>query len=437
VTIKRYKQIILHAGLHKTGTSSIQNNCHKYRDWLRERGIVYPAFKYRDKVFSNHSEPLIGVFGTRPGKYGMPQRLMLDDAAAIADVAAVFSRQLQQVLEEPGGDTLLLSAEMVCEFSGKDNAQLRRHLEKYTDNLQVIVMVRSPQSSVESILQQRCRGGNLVEPESLVGVVTERFKAVQQGFADILQVLNYHEARDHPLGLVGGFLCHLGLPREEIAQLEFVSTNARTSMESFKVMEAINQVYPAGKTSDHGVRRHFSDMNPLYTLPGQPFQIDSVAQSRLSESLQAECTALERELGFSFPPLPPRSPQALWQAETLMALESAINLLENLKLREVARDFLLEEAERLKSSETGTSAILEFIANKVDVSQDLPTGLLLEKLGADYFKYAALQVERGSADMALWLMLLARQLRPEAEFINERVEHYRKKTAQTSNDTPG
>ena len=436
MTIKRYKQIILHAGLHKTGTSSIQNNCHKYRDWLRERGIVYPGFKYRDKVFSNHSEPLIGVFATRPGKYGMPQRLMLEDASAIAAVTDAFSRQLQQVLETPDGDALLLSAEMVCEFSGKDMAELRRHLEKFTENLQVIVMIRSPQSSVESILQQRCRGGNLVEPDSLVGVVTERFKAVQKGFADILQVLNYHEARDHPLGLVGCFLCHLGLPQDAVGQLEFVSTNARTSMESYKVMEAINQVYPAGKASDHGVRRHFSDMNALYNLPGQPFQLDGVAQSRLSESLQAECAALERELGFSFPPLPPRSSQALWQAETLLALESAINLLENLKLREVARDFLLEEAARLKSPEPGTSAVLEFIGRKVDVSQDLPTGLLLEKLGADYFKYAALQVERASDDMALWLMLLARQLRPEAEFINERVEHYRKKTA-TPGDTPG
>ena len=43
MTIERYKQIILHAGLHKTGTSSIQNNCHKYRGWLRERGMEMPV----------------------------------------------------------------------------------------------------------------------------------------------------------------------------------------------------------------------------------------------------------------------------------------------------------------------------------------------------------------------------------------------------------
>ena len=79
--------------------------------------------------------------------------------------------------------------------------------------------------------------------------------------------------------------------------------------------------------------------------------------------------------------------------------------------------------------------MLEFIAHKVDVSQDPPTELILEKLGADYFKYAALQVERGSVDMALWLMLMARQLRPQAEFINERVEHYRKKSTSVADPT--
>jgi len=112
-------------------------------------------------------------------------------------------------------------------------------------------------------------------------------------------------------------------------------------------------------------------------------------------------------------------------------LESAINLLENLKLREVARDFLLAEAARLKTSAPGTSAVLDFIAHKVDLRQELTTGLILEKLGADYFKYAALQVERGSDDMALWLMLIAQQLRPQAAFINERVEHYREKSSKS------
>ena len=35
-------RLILHAGTHKTGTTSIQKVLADNRDWLRERGLIYP-----------------------------------------------------------------------------------------------------------------------------------------------------------------------------------------------------------------------------------------------------------------------------------------------------------------------------------------------------------------------------------------------------------
>jgi hypothetical protein len=130
-------------------------------------------------------------------------------------------------------------------------------------------------------------------------------------------------------------------------------------------------------------------------------------------------------------------PPVLWQAETLMALQSSINLLDNPALRQAAKGFLLHESAQLKLSAPDISAVLDFIARRVDVSQAPPTELILHKLGADYFKYAALQVEPVSSDMALWLMLIAQQLRPQAEFINERFEHYRQKSSPTPGPATG
>ena len=60
-----------------------------------------------------------------------------------------------------------------------------------------------------------------------------------------------------------------------------------------------------------------------------------------------------------------------------------------------------------------------------------PTELILEKLGADYFKFAALQVEQGSTEMSLLLMELAQKLRSDAPFITERIQHYRNKLKET------
>ena len=80
--------------------------------------------------------------------------------------------------------------------------------------------------------------------------------------------------------------------------------------------------------------------------------------------------------------------------------------------------------------DAATAAVLDFVAARVRAQGEAPPVLLLEQLGADYFKYAALQLERVSPEMALQLMSLALHLRPEAEFINERVEHYREKLAK-------
>ena len=38
-------RLILHAGTHKTGTTSIQKVLADNREWLRERGLIYPDGK--------------------------------------------------------------------------------------------------------------------------------------------------------------------------------------------------------------------------------------------------------------------------------------------------------------------------------------------------------------------------------------------------------
>jgi len=88
---------------------------------------------------------------------------------------------------------------------------------------------------------------------------------------------------------------------------------------------------------------------------------------------------------------------------------------------------LEDEAAQLESQRPDTSAILKYIVQKICTSEDPPLELILEKLGADYFKFSALQVEQGSFEMSRLLMQLAQKLRTDAPFITERIQHYRNK----------
>ena len=424
----RYPRIILHAGLHKTGTTSVQENCARHADLLLQHGIVYPSFSFRDRRINNHSDPLAGVFSSRPLAYGMVRRQGVEDDPAVA--ISAFTEQFDAILAEPRGETLLLSAEMVADFNPDDVGALKKRLLEATDRLQVIAYVRSPQSSLASILQQRALAGFAGKPQDLADVVRNRFERLRQAFPDILELQNFHQAVLHPGGLVAHFLELIGLPRSTIESLDFIHANSRVSAEAYRLIEAINLAYPHGSSEQHGVKRHYHDMRSLQALPGQTFRIDASEDPELVAALARESAWLERELGWAFPATSTEAGRELWQLPTLLELETAIGRLDSAPLRRCATDALQTQARAIEGDNPGNAAILRFIASKLDKSGDCPTALALDRLGADHFKFAALQFEQVAPETAYYLMSLAGDLRPDAPFINERIRHYRDKLGQ-------
>ncbi len=421
----RYQTIILHAGLHKTGTTSVQMSCFRQRELLQEHGITYPVFHFRERQIFNHSDPLCGAISSLPLAYGMARRQGAQDDPEAA--RAAFTGQLNAVLENPQTPTLLLSAEMVADFNTADMQALRRRLADACKQLQVIAYVRSPRSSLASILQQRALAGSTAVPRDLVSLVRRRYEALRHGFGELLQVHDFHRAIADEQGLVGHFFRTLGLPPEAVTTLESSHANQRISAEAYRLIRAVNQSYPPGGEEQHGIRRQYHDLRALSELPGQPFRIDPQQDPELEAALARENRQLECELGWQFPEDAAAQAEPLWQYPTLLALEAAVSKMENSALRQRAAAALEEEAALIRGQAPETAAILRFIRARLDSQGELPRELALEKLGADYFKFAALQFERASPETALYLMSLAGELRPDAAFIDERLRHYREK----------
>lgn len=423
--MRRYPRIILHAGLHKTGTTSVQENCARHAELLLQHGIVYPSFRFRERRLNNHSDPLAGVFSSRPMAYGMVRRQGVEDDPSVAITA--FREQLEAILAEPRGETLVLSAEMVADFNPDDLDTLKKCLLQATDSLQVIAYVRSPQSSLASILQQRALAGFAGKAQDLADVVWNRFERLRRAFPGILEPQDFHLAVRHSGGLVGHFLELIGLPGSTIESLDFSHANSRISAEACCLIEAINLAYPHDSSDKHGVRRQYHDMRSLQALSGQPFRIDASQDQDLIAALARESAWLERELGWSFPEARTEADGELWQLPTLLELETAIGKLDSAPLRQCATDALEIQAQALEEEHPGKATILRFIASKLNSSGACPTALALDKLGADHFKFAALQFEQVSPETAYYLMSLADKLRPDAPFISERLRHYRQK----------
>ncbi len=423
---KRYQQIILHAGLPKTASTSIQNNCFIHREVLLQHGIHYPAFHLGEKRLLNHSDPLSAALYDEPNKdhWAFRQGVVGREEEAKAS----FRRQLEEILDNPSSERLLLSAEVVSNYSAKDLKVLGKKLSRRADSLRVIALVRSPLSSLESILQQQAYGGGTEdEVRELVGLVTKRYERLRSAFGERLEALDFHKLQAQTGGLVAGFFRSLGLPDETIGSLEFQRSNERISTEAYRLMTAINRKIPMVERDQADNPRRFHDLKPLNDLPGSPFCIEDFETTAWYAAAHRESVKLEQKYGFSFVAPQQREQRPLWESDTLLALEEALARLENADLRNAAVEQLVAEAEGLAESEPVKSSILQFVAQRAAQIEDPSTQNLLEQIGADYFKFAALQLGPESPKLALQLMSLAQKLRPGAPFIEERIAHYRKK----------
>ncbi|MEH6570550.1 MAG: hypothetical protein V7709_15830 [Halioglobus sp.] len=426
---EKYHQIILHVGMHKTGTTSIQNNCYRNRKTLAEHGIIYPSFSYLDQTRSNHSGPITAAVSDKPDRYGEQWRAGLGNNPKALQQA--YQDQFRELLDTPKADTLILSGETISAFANDDLKKLRKQLLQHTDHLKVLVYLRNPASAVGSILQQRVRGGGDRDTDdniiALASISRRRYQRLKKVFGDSLDVLNFHEAVSQPSGLVGSFMEFCGLPAEETLKLEFAAANPRTSMESFKLMLAINKVYPA-KSGDEGRQREYNDLRPLSLLPGQPFRMENLDSAKVQREIDAETQWLSKELNLNFPETPAKTEQSeLWNTPVLYAVEEAIRALENDHHRIAAADFLLEESAQITPGNPTAGTILAFIAQKIKAVETNPAPLILERLGADYFKNSALAIENYSPELALELMSLAQHLRPGGKTVNKSILKYQKR----------
>ena len=360
---RRYREIILHAGPGKTGSTSIQRNCHKHRDLLAAHGFIYPGFDLNGRHLINHSDAITGAVCDPPTKYGMGWRqgAKADPEGARAQLRA----QWDPLLANPQGDKLILSGENVAEYKDRDMQALREALLPYCDRLRVVAFIRSPQSSLESILQQRVKGGMAVTPKSILGLVKKRYVNLKRNFSDELEVVNFHDAIKHPRGLVGFFMAHCGLPEAALPEDDFSSSNERMSIEAFGLMFAINSLYPRRRTKEHGIQRHPRDLLPIKRLPGEPFQVAGLFDSALGREIEAEGRWLEQELGFSFPPVKQRNLGLLWQEEVVLSVERAIRRLHNDALMETAARHLQNEVRQFRWRRRDTGIALGYIAHRL------------------------------------------------------------------------
>lgn len=148
---------ILHIGMHKTGTSSIQRVMSENFDELHERfGIA----SYRRHL--NHSA-LAPAFVDDLSQVRSNLTLGLEQPADVHRQAVAAVEELQRSLEQEQPQRFLLSGEGFSKLPEAAVPRLKQFLAPHFDRFQVAIYVRAPFSYANSAAAQRIKVGSTFE----------------------------------------------------------------------------------------------------------------------------------------------------------------------------------------------------------------------------------------------------------------------------------
>ena len=143
------KEVVIHIGTHKTGTSSIQ---HALRDYKDETTRV-ASFEEE-----NHSIPIFTIFSENRYHYHIWRKLNLDTDAIDAR-RVEYLDILEADLADDRYDRLIISGEDISILTPSEKSNLIGHIKSKGVDVSVIVFTRSPMGFACSASQQRAKGG--------------------------------------------------------------------------------------------------------------------------------------------------------------------------------------------------------------------------------------------------------------------------------------
>ncbi|MBY0334491.1 MAG: hypothetical protein K2X49_27860 [Acetobacteraceae bacterium] len=237
------RTLFLHVGMHKTGTTSIQQTLHAHQAALREAGLSWFA-----DAEPNHSRVVFSAFTGAPHLYHVNRRHGLHRPADAAQHAAESRARLTAFLHGAPGPGLILSGEDIGMLGEAPIRRMLAAFRPHVERIVVIGMVRPPRGFIASAIQQRIRGGALLDGIEDGGVMPH----YRARFEPFLTAPEVAETRLHlytPATLDGGcsvatFLRLVGAPAELYPRLAVVRANGGASRLGVVLSLAANRAVP-------------------------------------------------------------------------------------------------------------------------------------------------------------------------------------------------
>ncbi|MEL6112984.1 MAG: hypothetical protein AAFR20_09275 [Pseudomonadota bacterium] len=312
--------VIIHAGLHKTASSSVQRTLAIHRPALRQQGFEYARLNNaQGDDHINHSLPLFVAFSERYRQYPYLLARNLD-----ADRERTrFRQELTTAIEgaRVTGRALVLSGEEVASLSEGALRDMRAFFEAAHARVQICALVRAPYAMSCSDGQEWVKTGRqyrVTHRQSLPSIAR-----IQTVFPDA-QFYSFGIACVHVQGPVGFLLEQIGFTAAE--PVSGAHINESLSEQVVRLIAHINAIEPTILYDQKSPIRSDKDTRPLWSLTGDRFVFLDDEFAQIETSVRAENETLGTLLGASFcdQAYPTRSAPASWTADMVERLFEVI-----------------------------------------------------------------------------------------------------------------
>jgi hypothetical protein len=217
-------------GMHKTGTTSIQESLNNFED----DKFVYANLRNH----GNHSLPVYSAFADNPGNHHLHRASQRDDDVIRAYVAQVWT-DFDRSFVKARGRTLLISGEDIGVLPDRLLVKLRDFLRSRVDDVRIVGYVRSPAGFVQSAFQQRVKAATVrsFDPEAMYRNYQASFEKFDTVFGrENVDLWKFNPAVFPEGCVVQDFCARLGIqfPKQRIVRLnESLSRQATAALYTY------------------------------------------------------------------------------------------------------------------------------------------------------------------------------------------------------------
>lgn len=287
--VQKVRRVILHAGLPKTATTSIQNACFSQRGALLEQhDILYPG------TSANHTDALCTAFLSDPRNHISHKMAGQQNYEILLAKGVEIRAEFEREIIETAPQTVLFSAEGMSNLSAAELDRFRVWVAGFADQLDVFYVIRNPVNYVTSVIQQHLKGGEVLEnlfDDPPMPNFKGRFSAAIRAFeAEHIAVHSFEQMCGHPDGVVGAFLDIVKLTEGPVRQGILGNQqkdNESLSHEAALILSSLNRQRPMIIDGNPGPRRTMNELGTIAAIKGEKFQLpNNVVEKVVRESAQ-------------------------------------------------------------------------------------------------------------------------------------------------------